>query len=74
VETRLARFRAELEDALGRPAVLCGSGSSFAAWFESADSARDAAAACRARLDAAGVWATATLPRGHAGRGMPSPW
>lgn len=74
VEPRLARFRAELEDALGRPAVLCGSGSSFAAWFESAGTAREAAAAARARLDAAGVWATATLPRGHAGRGMSSWW
>lgn len=61
VEPRLREFRARFEDAVRSPALLCGSGSSFAAWFDSAAAAREAGEAARRHLDAAGVWATHTL-------------
>jgi len=60
VEPRLREFRARFQDAVGTSALLCGSGSSFAAWFDSQATAREAAESARRHLDAAGVWATST--------------
>jgi 4-diphosphocytidyl-2-C-methyl-D-erythritol kinase len=34
VEPRLVPFRHRLEELLGRPALLCGSGSAYTAWFD----------------------------------------
>ncbi len=43
VEPRLTDFRAELEEATGRPALLCGSGSAYAVWFDDSAACDDAA-------------------------------
>ena len=50
VEPRLRRVPPALEDVVERPALLCGSGSAYAAWFTDA-----AAAAAAARRAQAGV-------------------
>jgi 4-diphosphocytidyl-2-C-methyl-D-erythritol kinase len=52
VEPRLREFRRQLEDVVERPALLCGSGSAYAAWFTDATAA---AAAARRAQEAFGV-------------------
>ncbi len=63
VEPRLARFRGAVESAAGAPAVLAGSGSSYAVVFED----RAEADAARARVQAAvagSVWLASTVAVG----------
>lgn len=50
VEPRLAHFRADLERVTSRDAILCGSGSSYAVWFEDDQQAADAAMNVRAAM------------------------
>jgi len=52
VEPRLREFRRRIEEVVERPALLCGSGSAYAAWFTDADAA---AAAARRAQEAFGV-------------------
>jgi 4-diphosphocytidyl-2-C-methyl-D-erythritol kinase len=56
VAPELVEFRARVERALGRPALLCGSGSSYAAWFDDPDECDAAATRARATFDANRVW------------------
>ena len=61
VEPRLVAFKREVEAAAGAPAILAGSGSSYAVVFEDPDDA----AAARARVAAAiegSVWLASTSP------------
>jgi 4-diphosphocytidyl-2-C-methyl-D-erythritol kinase len=63
VEPRLIGFRREVEAAAGAPAILAGSGSSYAVVFEEAAAAEQA----RTRIEAAvtaSVWAGSTVPTG----------
>jgi 4-diphosphocytidyl-2-C-methyl-D-erythritol kinase len=60
VEPRLREFRQRLEDALQRPALLCGSGSAYATWFDDAD-VRDRAATRATRTFGARVWSAETI-------------
>ena len=60
VEPRLREFRARLEEAIGRDAMLSGSGSAYSAGFASADEARAAADAARA-AGITSIWATTTI-------------
>jgi 4-diphosphocytidyl-2-C-methyl-D-erythritol kinase len=65
VEPRLVAFKREVEAAAGAPAILAGSGSSYAVVFED----RDEAAAARARVAAVirgSVWLASTSPVGVA--------
>ena len=65
VEPRLVGFKRRVEAAAGAPAILAGSGSSYAVVFED----RDEAAAARARVAAAirgSVWLASTSPVGVA--------
>ncbi|MGH8976657.1 MAG: 4-(cytidine 5'-diphospho)-2-C-methyl-D-erythritol kinase, partial [Acidimicrobiia bacterium] len=55
VEPRLREFRQRLEDTLQRPALLCGSGSAYAAWFDDPAACDDAATRATRALDAR-VW------------------
>ncbi len=50
VEPRLHDFRTALEAATGRPALLCGSGSAFAVWFDESAACDDAAHLARVRF------------------------
>ena len=63
VEPRLVEFKRDVEEAAGAPAILAGSGSSYAVVF----SQRSDAHAARARVAAAvegSVWLTSTTPTG----------
>jgi 4-diphosphocytidyl-2-C-methyl-D-erythritol kinase len=62
VEPALREFRARFEAAAEQGALLCGSGSSYAALFFDASEAREAAA--RAQHDIAGIstWVARTVP------------
>lgn len=51
VEPRLEAFREALESALERPALLCGSGSSYVAWFDTADAALAAHQRAQGRIE-----------------------
>jgi 4-diphosphocytidyl-2-C-methyl-D-erythritol kinase len=61
VEPRLREFRAALEEVTGRPAVLCGSGSAYATWFDRPSAASSAAAAVRTALRTERVWVGTTI-------------
>jgi 4-diphosphocytidyl-2-C-methyl-D-erythritol kinase len=63
VEPRLVDFRREIEAAAGAPAILAGSGSSYAVVFDDAERAAEA----RARVAdavAGSVWLASTAPTG----------
>ena len=60
VEPRLRAFRAQLEGAIGRAAMLSGSGSGYSAGFANAADAKAAADAARA-AGITSVWATTTI-------------
>jgi 4-diphosphocytidyl-2-C-methyl-D-erythritol kinase len=61
VEPRLLGFREHLEKVLERPALLCGSGSSYATWFDDEDTWHAAAEHARAHLRSARVFAGTTI-------------
>jgi 4-diphosphocytidyl-2-C-methyl-D-erythritol kinase len=61
VEPRLRAFRERFEGLIERPALLCGSGSAYAAWFDDADKWRAAHETTRRSLPAASVFAGATI-------------
>lgn len=60
----LAGFRDALEAAAGAPALLAGSGSSYAVVYETVDEAETAAAVVGDELAEASVFATAVAPAG----------
>ena len=60
VEPRLHDFRTELEEATGRPALMCGSGSAFAVWFDDGAACDDAAHLARVRFGDR-VWRARTI-------------
>ena len=60
VEPRLHDFRTELEEATGRPALMCGSGSAFAVWFDDSAACDDAAHLARVRFGDR-VWRARTI-------------
>jgi 4-diphosphocytidyl-2-C-methyl-D-erythritol kinase len=60
VEPRLHDFRTELEEATGRPALLCGSGSAYAVWFDESAACDDAAHLARVRFGDR-VWRARTI-------------
>ena len=51
VEPRLRAFRDAFETCVGRDSLLCGSGSSYAAWFEIEEAATAAAATVRSTFN-----------------------
>jgi 4-diphosphocytidyl-2-C-methyl-D-erythritol kinase len=61
VEPALGPFRARVEAVLERPALLCGSGASYTAWFGDADAAAGAAARARSELGPDRVWHARTI-------------
>jgi 4-diphosphocytidyl-2-C-methyl-D-erythritol kinase len=61
VAPELVEFRARVEAELERPALLCGSGSSYAAWFDDPDACDAAANRARATFDADRVWRATTI-------------
>jgi 4-diphosphocytidyl-2-C-methyl-D-erythritol kinase len=61
VEPRLRTFRVHVEDAMQRPALLCGSGSAYAAWFPDPSEADAAAERVRAIAGPTRVWRARTL-------------
>jgi 4-diphosphocytidyl-2-C-methyl-D-erythritol kinase len=60
VEPRLAGFREHLESVIARPVLLCGSGSSYAAWFDDPEEWRSAIDRARAHLRTAKVFGGTT--------------
>jgi 4-diphosphocytidyl-2-C-methyl-D-erythritol kinase len=60
VQPRLAAFRARFEQIIERPALLCGSGSAYAAWFDDEAEWRLAYAATRRGMSHTYVFAGAT--------------
>jgi 4-diphosphocytidyl-2-C-methyl-D-erythritol kinase len=60
VQPRLASFRARFEQIIERPALLCGSGSAYAAWFDDETEWRLAYAATRRGMSHTYVFAGAT--------------
>jgi 4-diphosphocytidyl-2-C-methyl-D-erythritol kinase len=60
VQPRLAGFRARFEQIVERPALMCGSGSAYAAWFGDETEWRLAFAAARRGMSHAYVFAGAT--------------
>lgn len=63
VEPRLVSFRRRFEVAVGRPALLCGSGSSYCALFDDEDSWRRGLDRARQALGTRSVWGTWFGPR-----------
>jgi 4-diphosphocytidyl-2-C-methyl-D-erythritol kinase len=61
VEPRLRAFRERFEELIERPALLCGSGSAYAAWFDDDEKWRAAHDAARTGLPSAAVFAGATI-------------
>ena len=61
VEPRLVAFRERFEDAMQRPAFLCGSGSAYAAWFDNEEKWRGAHDAAHRGLPSASVFAGGTI-------------
>jgi 4-diphosphocytidyl-2-C-methyl-D-erythritol kinase len=60
LQPALIEFRERFEGAVERPALLCGSGSAYAAWFEDADSWRNALDSAR-RVLPHGVFAGTSI-------------
>jgi 4-diphosphocytidyl-2-C-methyl-D-erythritol kinase len=60
VEPQLATFRERLEQAVDAPALLCGSGSSYAVWYEDQEAWRAALDAARRALPSAMVFGGTT--------------
>jgi 4-diphosphocytidyl-2-C-methyl-D-erythritol kinase len=56
VEPRLVPFRERLEGLLGRPVLLCGSGSAYAAWFDDEVEWRAAVDRAQVALGPQRVW------------------
>jgi 4-diphosphocytidyl-2-C-methyl-D-erythritol kinase len=56
VRPELRAFRERVEAVLDRPALLCGSGSSYAAWFADGDAATEAATRAQIELGDERVW------------------
>jgi len=61
VEPRLVAFRRRLEELVGRPALLCGSGSAYAAWFDDEVDWRAAVDRAQVALGPQRVWSATTL-------------
>jgi 4-diphosphocytidyl-2-C-methyl-D-erythritol kinase len=61
VQPELVDFRARVEQALGRKALLCGSGSSYAAWFADSETCDAAVARAREAFDRVRVWRARTI-------------
>jgi 4-diphosphocytidyl-2-C-methyl-D-erythritol kinase len=61
VEPRLVAFREQFEQLVERSALLCGSGSAYAAWFDDADEWQLAHEAARRGLARSYVFAGATI-------------
>jgi 4-diphosphocytidyl-2-C-methyl-D-erythritol kinase len=61
VEPRLAGFRDHLESVVGRPVLLCGSGSSYATWFDDPEEWRSAIDQARTHLRTARVFGGTTI-------------
>jgi 4-diphosphocytidyl-2-C-methyl-D-erythritol kinase len=61
LEPRLRSFRERLEVIIGRPALLCGSGSAYAAWFDDPDACDDAAHRARVAFGSARAWRARTI-------------
>jgi 4-diphosphocytidyl-2-C-methyl-D-erythritol kinase len=61
VEPRLREFRLTFEEAIGRAALLCGSGSAYAAWFDRPAAAVRAASAASAAFGRERLWVARTF-------------
>ena len=65
VEPRLRAFRDDLEHAIGRDALLCGSGSAFVAWFDTAGAADEASGRAGERFGTTRVWRARVMGTMH---------
>jgi 4-diphosphocytidyl-2-C-methyl-D-erythritol kinase len=61
VEPRLTEFRNRLEAVLERPALLCGSGSAYAAWFPDSQAAERAARRAQSAYGVGRAWHAHTI-------------